>query len=654
MHKHRKFIMLFVILFIGLPFIFLFPGSGSLGRSGGGQLDASFPVAQVGSVPVTAEDFLNQYNRVTQARSQGGLPISAADLVNDGTVESILDSLIQQAVVTSQTTEGAVNPELEYLTVRLQEDPFFNNSEGVFDAGFYNQWVNANRQRGINWDSIYANVSDRVNTEVYLELLGASARVFDKEIRKEFESTRMQLSIKAAAIEPKVELSEEDLQKQYDDNLASYMTQEERRSDYIALSKKPPRPDILNELVARARAGEDFAELAREHSESLDKAEGGDIGWFSEEDELAEDIAPLKDLAVGEVSEAIDGVDGFHIYTVDEERTNDEGQREFHARKITLRPELSEEALEAMGERAEELYLAVVEAEGDIEAVGLLEDLDVQSSGLFSRGTNAIDNIPASDTYTFAQGLSSLDLGAVSQVIDARENVYIAVVSEIVAPAQKSLEEARENVERDAIALYKNGPDYVAMVADYASVLQEELQSLDQIQELYPELEVEIKETEAFKLSDYLFTYGLLFDTRQIFQMLLDKEPGDIIGPIRDLGRVTYFIELVERIPPEQAVWDDEYEGERERLSNSYRAFRSSGRRSDYLLFLTEQATNEALVQKDYGAIFSLLGLDDTGAEPEVAGARKKKKKPSQPAPKAAPEESTQEEIVIDFEDTEE
>ncbi len=656
MHKHRRLIMGFIFVFIGVPLALMIPGGGG-GGSGPAQFDASFPVAKVASTPITAQVFLTRYNQVVQQRSQGGLPSSAADLVNDGTIEGILDGLIQEAIVGNAMAAEPVYPEHEYLTSRLQEDPFFLNADGVFDKGFYNQWVQGNIDRGINWDSIYDGMADSVSREVYLTLLGASARVLESELREEFESSRIRLRIKAAAIEPKVEHSEEELQKQYDDNLTVYMTPEERRADFVAVSMTPPRPDIVDELIERARSGEDFAELAREYSQSFDKEDGGDLGWFGEADTLPEHQAVIKDLAPGEISDAVESPGGIHIYAVVEERTNDEGARELHARQITIRPELTDEDREARTQRAQDLRAKALEEDGDMEAVGLIEDIEVQATGLFSTASPVIENVSNTDAFPFSQAMASLGVGQVSEVIEGRDSLYVGVVTEIVAPTQKTFEEAREQVETDATNLYKNGPEYLGQVTEYAAKILEEAENLESIQELIPELEVEIKETEEFKLTDYLFPYGLLIDTRQVFQLLLDKEPGDIAGPIRDFTRVTYLVELVERVPPDQSVWDAEWEDERVLLHDAFQFQRRFGRQSDYLLFLTEKASNEALIQKDYDAIFTLLGLDDTGADPSaVAPAPPPLESPFTDAlPEVQETESAGEEaIVLDLDEEEE
>ncbi len=66
-------------------------------------------------------------------------------------------------------------------------------------------------------------------------------------------------------------------------------------------------------IVAKLRAGSDFAQLARAESEGQRAEEGGDLGWFpvGEVPTLARDLA--QTLAKGQVSDPLRSPSGFHI-----------------------------------------------------------------------------------------------------------------------------------------------------------------------------------------------------------------------------------------------------------------------------------------------------------------------------------------------------
>ena len=99
-------------------------------------------------------------------------------------------------------------------------------------------------------------------------------------------------------------------------------------------------------VLTRARAGEDFAALARELSESADRANGGQLGLRS-----ADRLPPLfleatQNLAAGEFSPVIRSGAGFHVLKVIEKRLAGMTVTQNRARHILLRasPQLSETA----------------------------------------------------------------------------------------------------------------------------------------------------------------------------------------------------------------------------------------------------------------------------------------------------------------------
>lgn len=99
--------------------------------------------------------------------------------------------------------------------------------------------------------------------------------------------------------------------------------------------------------LQRQAGGTDFSLLARQVSEAPSKANGGDLGWKTPSEKKDADIAKaIADLKEGEVSQVIEGEDGYRIYRVAatrEARDNFEASRDLVAEK--LREELRENVL---------------------------------------------------------------------------------------------------------------------------------------------------------------------------------------------------------------------------------------------------------------------------------------------------------------------
>ncbi len=99
----------------------------------------------------------------------------------------------------------------------------------------------------------------------------------------------------------------------------------------------------IDGLLKRARAGEDFAALAREFStDPGSKNDGGDLGWFGR----GVMVKPFEDAAfalkVGEVSEVFESQFGFHIVKLEERRAQDpssdaKSSEQVRARHILIR-----------------------------------------------------------------------------------------------------------------------------------------------------------------------------------------------------------------------------------------------------------------------------------------------------------------------------
>lgn len=155
----------------------------------------------------------------------------------------------------------------------------------------------------------------------------------------------------------------EDESKFYETNKDKLKHPEQIRASHILRLVKqgatPAEKDAqkakINEALARAKKGEDFAALAREYSEDGSKAQGGDLGFFGKGA-----IGPAFDTAAwalkaGEVSGLVESQFGFHIIKltdhrpegyvpltevkdqIDKQLTNEKIQAELEKLRATLR-----------------------------------------------------------------------------------------------------------------------------------------------------------------------------------------------------------------------------------------------------------------------------------------------------------------------------
>ena len=93
------------------------------------------------------------------------------------------------------------------------------------------------------------------------------------------------------------------------------------------------------EVLKRARSGEDFGKLAQEFSSDGSKDKGGDLGWFGHGDMVPEFEQAAYALKPGEISGVVQSKFGFHIIKLEERKTETKDgkpEEKVHARHILI------------------------------------------------------------------------------------------------------------------------------------------------------------------------------------------------------------------------------------------------------------------------------------------------------------------------------
>ena len=93
------------------------------------------------------------------------------------------------------------------------------------------------------------------------------------------------------------------------------------------------------EVLKRARGGEDFGKLAQEFSTDGSKDKGGDLGWFGHGDMVPEFEQATYALKPGEISDVVQSKFGFHIIKLEEKKNETKDgktEEKVHARHILI------------------------------------------------------------------------------------------------------------------------------------------------------------------------------------------------------------------------------------------------------------------------------------------------------------------------------
>ncbi len=614
MRKHRRAILVFILVFIAVPFIFVF---GNPWRPG--QADHTFQdnaIATVGEIPIMASEYRQQLDAAAQRAARGGERPTYAELAADGTADDVFERLVDQAFIDMLVSQRNFEVEKSHIEERMKQWDLFQDEEGNFNPKAWNDWVKQRQDQYLDWDAIYNDFQRSIGQQTLVNsVLARAGRVFDKEIDEQLEQNYTKLRIKYAKVEPPVTLTDEEVRQHYEENREQYKTPDARVAQVVSISLEPEIPELAYGLVERARGGADFGELANEHSE-LPGEKGGDMGWQTPRENLPDFRQPLFELEVGAVSDPIRTGTSVFIYKVEEERTNEAGQREVRARQILLRTELSEEEKEQRQQQAEQLAEKARELK-DLATAAAEMGFEVQTTEPFTKESEEITGVHRLDARSFRTAFEEQDDDPIEVVAGSR-NVYVAKVTEVRPGMVPPFEEVQEQVREDAVAAHKQTEEYKARVAEYAGKIEDRANSLAQAAELFPELNLEIKDSSEFTRKDYFLQKDNVFlQPSQIFEAVGDEEIGTMGGPLSDFQGNEYFFELLERTPPTEED-KEQWAEERDKLRETEQ------RRQEFALFedwkrdLRERMAQQTPIRTDPRQMNDILGLtmeeDEIGA----------------------------------------
>lgn len=123
------------------------------------------------------------------------------------------------------------------------------------------------------------------------------------------------------AVDSKIQVTDEQVRKYYDDNKMSYMRPKQFKASHILIKVDPASNNEEREelkkraegLLERAKAEEDFYNLAYFNSDDRSKYVGGDLGYFHEGQTVKEFEDAMLQMKVGEVSDLVKTRWGYHI-----------------------------------------------------------------------------------------------------------------------------------------------------------------------------------------------------------------------------------------------------------------------------------------------------------------------------------------------------
>lgn len=164
------------------------------------------------------------------------------------------------------------------------------------------------------------------NLEALVSALASQGLSFN-QYRTQLQEQIEKLKLVSMEVRAKIHVSETEMREYYNSNSSRYMEEESYRARHIFFktSDKSPADDIKRTMttalmvLAEAKSGKDFAELARNYSEDpAAKKDGGDLGRFKKGDMQSELGNAVSAMKPGDISELVYTPVGFHIIKLEE------------------------------------------------------------------------------------------------------------------------------------------------------------------------------------------------------------------------------------------------------------------------------------------------------------------------------------------------
>ncbi|MEX0936175.1 MAG: peptidylprolyl isomerase [Gemmatimonadota bacterium] len=570
MRQNTKIIMLVTALAFVALMVFEW-GMDMSGRSGGGG-----SLGRVGGTTVSVQQYQNTvrnlYNQIQASQEE---PISSQqnneidDMAWDQVVNQILvqDELDRRGIrVTDDEVRRAarVSPPPEF-----QQDPAFQNEQGQFDLGLYQQFIGQAGQDPqflLQLEQYYRQLLPR---NKLIRQVTAGVFVTDEELWQRYVDRNERVEATFIAVDPEmrvpdteIEVTPAEVEQYYDENEEDFEVPATANIRYTFISKAPTAADSAAALEQareiRQRivdGGEDFAELAR--SESGDQASaqaGGDLGAFMRNQlEPAFEEAAFS-LPIGDVSEPVQTSSGYHIIEVTE---RNEEQEQVRVRHILVPIERGGESEVRLLTRADSLETLAEDSSMEEAAAAFgLEvregeiDEEVASLPLVGRADEAQDWI-----FTDQEGL-----GATSPLFENSDVFYMIELLDESPARTLTLEEVSGEIEAQLRRERKTART-MEVAQEWAERLRSGTASLEELAE---EIGVAVQTAGPFSRMDFVPGLG---QASPAVGVAFGVPVGEVGGPVVAQDRIV-LLRVDEKTEASREAWEQQKEVQRGQLTN--------------------------------------------------------------------------------------
>jgi peptidyl-prolyl cis-trans isomerase D len=561
-------------------------------------------VATVNGETITMDEYRSTYKRlIQQVQQRFGNSLTEEMIKNMQLPKQAIDQLVNQMLMRQAADELGISVSNEDLSRSIRGIEAFQTA-GVFDPRRYKLVLD---RSSLSPENFEVSQRDSLLIDKLSSLITGSVKVSDddalewynwnnatvdleyvvfepnrypevavtaEEIKQYFEGhkedykTEPQLKVRYLKFEPRayvarVDISDDEISEYYAEHPDEFQNPKTVEARHILIKVEPDAPDKevaearekIEDILKKARGGQDFAELAKQYSEGPSKSKGGDLGSFRREAM----VKPFSDKAfamqAGEISDPVRTRFGWHIIKV--EKVNEASVTTLADAREKIRKKLADENAKLLAyDGAEAVFDKTFEGDR-LETVAADNQLVVHTTDFFTRGGGPAKGVQ--DKAAFATAAFELPEGEISEIQDFGDGYYLmeiiekrpAQIPELSAVEKKVRadlvkEKKDENARKDAeafLAALKDG-------ADMATASKE--------------FDLKAQNTGFFKRNDAIPNIGYERSiSRAAFEL---SEPNDLPPEILAGPKGYYVIKFKQRQAPALADFEKEKEEIRNRL----------------------------------------------------------------------------------------
>jgi peptidyl-prolyl cis-trans isomerase D len=478
------------IILGAIVIVFVFWGVGSFTNS------KATRVAEVNGEMIGVEAYRTAYNNMVEQYRQrfgGQLTDEMIEMLN--LKRQVIDQLVNQSVLIQEAGRQDLRVTDEELAESISKVPAFQRN-GAFDSRLYRNLLTRLR---LTPEEFEQNQRHQLLVQKVSDLVVSSAFVGPEEARQWYDWENAGVNLSYVLVDPArytdVTADEAELTAYYEENKERYKTAPQVKvryvlfspADYTAKVTLDPEeiedyfsanPDEFREektvearhillkladdadaetvekrrqeatdIVAKAKAGEDFAELAKTYSEGPTKDSGGNLGAFKRGTMVKPFADAAFSLQAGEISDPVKTQFGWHVIKV--EKVNPEKEDDLATATPKIEKKLREQKAKALAfDTAENFYENVFTVE-DFSKVAGDRGLTMTTSDFFEQNKGPTENIPSK--RKFAEAAFGLPENEVSEIIDLDTAYAILQLVEKKASEVPALDAVKDRVDGDLV-----------------------------------------------------------------------------------------------------------------------------------------------------------------------------------------------------------